>query len=169
MQERDIPGNLVPRASKLTIAVCAKACEECKAVQRVLLSKMKVNVPDIIRIDIMHKRNMVLVKTNENKPAASLVVPWLAHPFLGKKWPFTAGGSACIKESPITQQNARHASHRPPINLIQISVDASCWTAPGDVLRSPGDAAVAMRCHFLHRLAHPSQWVTPPARSPRKI
>eukprot|EP00983_Pelagomonas_calceolata_P110048 1159625-Pelagomonas_calceolata.AAC.3 len=44
-------------------------------------------------------------------------------------------------------------------------MDTSCLAAPGDVLRSPGDAAVAKRCHFLHQLAHPSQWFPPPARS----
>eukprot|EP00983_Pelagomonas_calceolata_P078444 1154256-Pelagomonas_calceolata.AAC.4 len=37
----------------------------------------------------------------------------------------------------------------------------SCWAAPGSVLRLPGDAQVAMQCHFLHRHA----LVTPTARS----
>eukprot|EP00983_Pelagomonas_calceolata_P083483 1156170-Pelagomonas_calceolata.AAC.8 len=45
---------------------------------------------------------------------------------------------------PVTQQKARHSSHRPLIGLTSILVDASCWAAPGDVLRLLGDAAVAI-------------------------
>eukprot|EP00983_Pelagomonas_calceolata_P068023 1149738-Pelagomonas_calceolata.AAC.1 len=69
-------------------------------------------------------------------------------------------------------RKARHSSYRPPIGLIQISVDASCWAAPGDVLRLPGDAAVAIQCHFLHRLhTHPngSPHQHAPPMPPRKI
>eukprot|EP00983_Pelagomonas_calceolata_P052005 1142655-Pelagomonas_calceolata.AAC.2 len=54
---------------------------------------------------------------------------------------------------PLIWSKAHCFSHRPPLGLVYISIDALCWAAPGNVLRSPGDAAVAKRCHLLHRLA----------------
>eukprot|EP00983_Pelagomonas_calceolata_P020168 636495-Pelagomonas_calceolata.AAC.1 len=62
-------------------------------------------------------------------------------------------GVQCVAGRKVSTPYFTQATVGPHLNFNRRVVLGS---SHGDVLRSPGDAAFAKRCHFLHWLAHPS-------------